>query len=132
MHIPSCAGVERTILVVEDQAELRLLIRLALKPLGRVLLASNAAQGLELVSKERPDLVVLDVWLGQGCSGLDVCAAIRSGKDSHTTRVLMLSACGQQSDIEAGLKAGADRYMIKPFLPKDLSGAVAGLLASGQ
>ena len=109
-----------------------MLIRLALNPLGRILLASNATQGIETMTKERPDVVVLDVWLGQGGSGLDVCAAIRASADSNATRVLMLSACGQQSDIEAGMKAGADRYMIKPFTPQGLISAVASLLEASH
>jgi len=124
--------MDKTILVIEDQDHLRLLIRLTLSPLGRILLAVNASEGLEMVCKEHPDLVVLDVWLGAGGSGLDVCTAIKANAGSHATRVLMLSACGQQSDVEAGMKAGADCYMIKPFMPQSLSKAVAELLESGH
>ncbi len=121
--------MDKTILIVEDQDDLRLLIRLTLKSLGRIVQASNAAQGLALVRSERPDLVVLDVWLGQD-NGLDVCAEIKRGA-GQAPRVLLLSACGQQSDVEAGLAAGADRYMIKPFSPQNLSEAAAALLSQG-
>jgi len=121
---------DKTILIVEDQDDLRLLIRLSLKSLGRIVLASSAAQGLEMVRAEKPDLVVLDVWLGDGGSGLDVCRAIRADAAASGTRVLLLSACGQQSDVEAGLDAGADRYMIKPFSPQSLVETAGTLLGN--
>lgn len=121
--------MDKTILIVEDQDDLRLLIRLTLRPLGRIVQAASAEEGLALARSERPDLVVLDVWLKQG-SGLDVCAAIRADADTRGARVLVLSACGQQSDVEAGLAAGADHYMIKPFSPQDLSDAAVALLGA--
>lgn len=122
--------MDKTILVVEDQDDLRLLVRLSLKSLGRVVLASSAAQGLELVRAEKPDLVTLDVWLGKGDSGLDVCRAIKSDPATRHVKVLLLSACGQQSDVEAGLAAGADHYIVKPFSPQSLSEAAAALLGA--
>jgi two-component system phosphate regulon response regulator PhoB len=121
--------MDKTILIVEDQDDLRLLIRLTLRSLGRIVQASGAAQGLELVRSEKPDLVVLDVWLGQD-SGLEVCAAIKADPATRGTRVLLLSACGQRSDVGAGMRAGADNYMIKPFSPQSLSEAAAALLAA--
>jgi DNA-binding response OmpR family regulator len=122
--------MDKTILIVEDQDDLRLLVRLSLKSLGRVLLASSAAQGLAMVRAEKPDLVTLDVWLGNGDSGLDVCRAIKADPTTRHVKVLLLSACGQQSDVEAGLDAGADHYMIKPFSPQGLGEAAAALLAA--
>jgi len=119
--------MDKTILIVEDQDDLRLLIRMTLRSLGRIVQASNAAQGLDLVRSEQPDLVVLDVWLGKD-SGLDVCAAIKADEANRGTAVLLLSACGQKSDVEAGMAAGADRYIIKPFSPQSLSEAAAVLL----
>lgn len=121
--------MDKTILIVEDQDDLRLLIRLTLRSLGRIVQAASAEEGLALARSERPDLVVLDVWLKQG-SGLDVCAAIRADAATRGARVLLLSACGQQSDVEAGLAAGADHYMIKPFSPQGLSDAAVALLGA--
>jgi CheY-like chemotaxis protein len=120
--------MDKTILIVEDQDDLRLLVRLSLKSLGRVVLASSAAQGLAMVRAEKPDLVTLDVWLGKGDSGLDVCRAIKSDPETRHIKVLLLSACGQQSDVEAGLAAGADHYVVKPFSPQSLGEAAAALL----
>jgi len=121
--------MDKKILIVEDQDDLRLLVRLSLKSLGSIVLASSAAEGLEQVRAELPDLVTLDVWLGKGDSGLDVCRAIKADPATRHIKVLLLSACGQQSDVEAGLEAGADHYMIKPFSPQSLFETVATMLA---
>ncbi|WP_306395832.1 response regulator transcription factor [Telluria beijingensis] len=119
----------RTILVVDDQDELRLLISLSLQSLGRIVEAANADQALDLFARERPELVMLDIWLGPGRSGLDVCAELRRDPRNAATCIVLLSACGQQSDIAAGMAAGADLYLVKPFSPGELLDAVTGLLA---
>jgi DNA-binding response OmpR family regulator len=121
--------MDKTLLVIEDQADLRLLIRLTLKGLGRVVAHADAHDVVALVRAERPDLLVLDVRLGAGLNGLDICRSLKAGAAGHVPKVLMLSACGQQSDIEAGLAAGADRYVVKPFSPENLVQAAASLLA---
>lgn len=120
--------MSRTILVVDDQDELRLLISLTLQSLGRIVDAANAEQALARLADEGPDLVVLDIWLGPGASGLDVCAELRRDPRHAATKVILLSACGQQSDIAAGMAAGADLYVVKPFSPLELLDAVRSLL----
>jgi len=122
--------MSRSILVVDDQDELRLLISLSLQSLGRIVEAANAEQALARFAAERPDLVVLDIWLGPGPSGLDVCRTLRRDPANAGTRIVLLSACGQQSDIAAGMDAGADLYVVKPFSPVELIEAVSGLLAT--
>ena len=119
-----------TILVVDDQDELRLLISLSLQTLGRIVEASNAEQALARFAAERPDVVVLDIWLGPGASGLDVCARLRQDPANAGVKIVLLSACGQQSDVTAGMDAGADLYIVKPFSPIELIDAVTGLLAN--
>lgn len=116
------------ILVVDDLDELRLLIRLTLAPLGDVTSVDNAAAALAEVQRAPPELIVLDVRLGQGADGLDVCRQLKSSPLTSRIRIVLLSACGQQSDVEAGLAAGADRYVVKPFSPDHLYSVVAGLL----
>jgi len=123
-------NTQKTILVFEDQDDLRLLIRLTLRQLGRVDAYADARPVIELVRAERAALVVLDVQLGAGLSGLDICRDLKAGAAGHVPQVLMLSACGQQSDIEAGLAAGADRYVVKPFSPDSLVQAASSLLAA--
>ena len=86
-----------TILVVDDQDELRLLISLSLQTLGRIVEASNAEQALALFAAERPDVVVLDIWLGPGASGLDVCARLRQDPANAGVKIVLLSACGSRA-----------------------------------
>ena len=116
------------ILVVDDQQDLRLLIRLSLRALGEVAQAASAEQALALLHEKAPDLLILDVWLGEGISGLALCRQIKDDPRTAGVKVMLLSACGQQSDIAAGMAAGADYYMVKPFSPEVLLEAAKGLL----
>src|SRR4051812_37200791 len=99
----------KKILVIEDQDDLRLLIRMTLKQLGNVIALADVGAALEQIERERPHLVVLDVWLGTALSGLDICRTMKADERTRDVKVVLLSACGQQSDVEAGLAAGADR-----------------------
>ena len=116
------------ILVVDDQRELRLLIRLSLLTLGRVETAGTVAEAMALVHGDRPRLIVLDVSLGTE-SGLELCRKLKSDPATSGIRIMLLSAYGQDADVAAGLAAGADRYMLKPFSPKDLLAAAGELMA---
>ncbi|WP_208278218.1 response regulator transcription factor [Massilia oculi] len=118
----------RRILVVDDQPDLRLLIRLTLRSLGEVTQASSAEAALARLAEAVPDLLILDVWLGEGISGLQLCRKLRDAPATAGMKIMLLSACGQQSDVAAGLAAGADHYMVKPFSPEALVEAAAGLL----
>jgi two-component system phosphate regulon response regulator PhoB len=115
------------ILVVDDQRELRFLIRLSLQSLGRVETAGTTAEALERVREDPPRLIVLDVSLGAE-SGLELCRRLKSDPLTASIRILLLSAYGQKSDVAAGLAAGADSYMVKPFSPRELLHAAAALI----
>lgn len=117
------------ILVVDDQPDLRLLIRLSLRQLGEVVQAESAEQALARIAESRPDLLVLDVWLGKGQSGIELCRSLRADPATRELRIILLSANGQPSDIAAGLTAGADDYIVKPFSPEGLLAAASRLLA---
>lgn len=121
--------MSKRILVVDDQPDLRLLIRLSLRALGEVTQASSAEGALAALQGPLPDLLVLDVWLGEGISGLQLCRNLKDDARTAGIKIMLLSACGQQSDIATGLAAGADHYMVKPFSPETLLDAAAGLLA---
>lgn len=118
----------RSILVVDDQPDLRLLIRLTLRALGEVTQASSAEAALARLAEAVPDLLILDVWLGEGISGLELCRKLKGLPATAGMKIMLLSACGQQSDVAVGLAAGADHYMVKPFSPEALVEAAAGLL----
>lgn len=122
--------MSKRILVVDDQPDLRLLIRLTLRQLGEVVQAESAEQALAVIAAARPELVVLDVWLGHGQSGIELCRRLRADPGTSGLRIVLLSANGQQSDIAAGLAAGADDYIVKPFSPEGLLAAASRLLAS--
>ncbi|QNB00053.1 response regulator [Massilia sp. Se16.2.3] len=82
---------------------------------------------MDKVRSDRPRLIVLDVSLGTE-SGLELCRALKSDPATREIRIMLLSAHGQQADIAAGMAAGADRYMLKPFSPRDLLAAAAELM----
>ena len=120
--------MNKRLLVVDDQADLRLLLRLSLRALGDVVTAASVEQARAMVADEVPDLAVLDICLGDGQSGLDLCRSLRADTGTRRTRIILLSANGQRSDIAAGLAAGADDYLIKPFSPDVLQALAARLL----
>jgi len=120
--------MSRRILVVDDQPDLRLLIRLTLRALGEVSQASSAEAALAQLAQSVPDLLILDVRLGDGIGGLELCRKLKDAPATAGMKIMLLSACGQQSDVAAGLAAGADHYMVKPFSPEALVEATAGLL----
>lgn len=122
------------ILVVDDEADIVELVRYNLTQEGfEVICAFSGEASLEMVSKEKPSLVVLDLML-PGINGLDVCKQIKSNPATKAVQVVMLTAKGEDSDIVTGIEAGADDYVTKPFSPKVLIARVKLALrkASGQ
>ena len=118
------------ILIVDDQGELRKLVRMTLEYADYELHeAENGARALELVGSVRPTLVVLDVMMPGGMDGLEVCEIIKARPETRNTKVLILSARGQFADLEAGRHAGADGYLVKPFSPLELIEKAERLLA---
>jgi two-component system alkaline phosphatase synthesis response regulator PhoP len=104
---------ERTILVVEDDAAIRRGVRDALESEGyRVLEAPDGLTGLETGLREDPDLVILDLMM-PGLDGLEVLRRWRA--DGLDTPVVVLTAKGLEEDRVAGLRLGADDYVVKPF-----------------
>lgn len=104
------------ILVVEDDPAIRRVIVIAVRSGGHcpVLEADTGDGGLAAVRRERPDLVLLDVML-PGMDGVEVCRRVKSDPATASTPVVMLTAKGEERDIVAGLDAGADDYVTKPF-----------------
>jgi DNA-binding response OmpR family regulator len=117
------------ILVAEDDLEIGELIRLILEFGGsEVTSARNGTDALRLANRGNFDAVLLDVRM-PGLSGLEVCRRLRAGENFQDIPIIFISARGQESEIHAGLNAGADAYVVKPFDPDDLSAMVYGLLA---
>lgn len=115
--------MDKTILIVDDHAHIRLLLEQTLEDLEdegvELLQASNGADGLELIRQEKPDLVFLDVMM-PAMNGFEVCKAVKADAELDGTTVVMLTAKGQEFDRQKGEDVGADVYMTKPFDPDEL------------
>ena len=109
----------QTLLIVDDRADNRKLLRLSLGHLYRIVEAEDAATAWDLLIAQRPRGVILDVMMPGGMDGFDLCAKIRADADPAIkgTYVLMLTARGQAADRERGRAAGADDYVVKPYSP---------------
>ena len=119
----------KRILVVDDQQDIRELVRMTLEIDGHeVHEAINGHAALQLAGQLAPDLMLLDVMMSGGIDGLDVCRRIKqqggAGTPPHM-KVVMLSALGMKAEQRTGLAAGADGYLTKPFSPRELLAVVA-------
>lgn len=115
----------RTILVVEDDTGIRIILEDALTGQGyAVVTAENGMKGLQLARELKPDLVILDVMLPL-LDGFEVCKRIR--KDGITSPIMMLTVKEEEVDKVIGLELGADDYVTKPFSLKELSARVKAL-----
>lgn len=118
----------KRILIVDDQEDIRELVRMTLEIDGHeVHEAADGADALQMAARCRPDLVLLDIMMPGGIDGLGVCRTLRQQGTGGRPRVVMLSARGQKNDQQAGLQAGADAYLVKPFSPRELLQVVTRL-----
>jgi len=109
-----------TVLTIEDQDDIRRLIRMTLEFKGfQVIEAAEATTGLALARQHRPQLILLDVMM-PGMDGLTASRALASDSTLRQIPVVMLSALGMADDEQAGLDTGARAYLIKPFDPWQL------------
>lgn len=106
----------RRILVVEDDPAIRRVVVLALKSSGYTDLIEVGTGDvvMETAYRERPDLVLLDIML-PGKDGIAVCRELRANPETSSAAIVMLTARGDEHDIVAGLDAGANDYVVKPF-----------------
>jgi two-component system response regulator RegX3 len=115
----------RTILLVEDEESITVPLSDALRREGfEPQVAGSAAEALELAESTDPDLVLLDVMLPDG-SGFDVCRALRTRSG---VPIIMLTARGDEADRVAGLEAGADDYVVKPFSAREVAARIRAVL----
>jgi len=109
-----------TILVVDDEPDVVDLVRYHFHRAGfDVLIAFSGPSGLTVATESRPDAIVLDIMLPQ-MSGIEVCKALRSGTQTSTIPILLLTAKAEPSERIAGLELGIDDYITKPFSPREL------------
>jgi DNA-binding response OmpR family regulator len=117
------------ILVVEDQPEIRKLIRIVLGTAGHELFeAVDAESGMAQALAVRPDLVLLDIMMPGSMDGLQLCEWLKGNASTQHAKVVLVSARGHRNDLSIGRSAGADDYLLKPFLPTRLLEVVRGLM----
>jgi DNA-binding response OmpR family regulator len=116
------------VLVAEDERDIRELIGFTLRFAGLdVTLTKNGAEAVEQAPQLKPDLIMLDVRMPK-MTGYDACRALKSNPDTSDIPVVILSAKGQDGEIQEGIEAGADHYIVKPFAPEELTNRVKDIL----
>ena len=120
-----------TVVLAEDDVDIRDLVQIVLEQLDlEVKAVGTGAEALEVGQQEVPRLFLLDITM-PGMNGLDVCRAIRADEKLQDVPVIFMTARAQASDVAAGIEAGADTYIIKPFGPIELREHVEALLDRG-
>jgi DNA-binding response OmpR family regulator len=118
-----------TILIADDEPNILISLEYLMKREGfTVHVARDGQEALEVLRREKPRLVLLDVMMPKK-TGFEVCQELRADEAIKDTLVLMLTAKGRETDVAKGLGVGADAYMTKPFSTKDLVAKVRELLA---
>jgi DNA-binding response OmpR family regulator len=115
--------MEKKLLIVDDEAHIRMLIEQTLEDLEddgvEILLAENGEEALSLIKEEEPNLVFLDVMMPK-MNGIEVCQKVKNELDLQNVYIILLTAKGQELDRKKGLEMGADKYMTKPFDPDEM------------
>jgi two-component system alkaline phosphatase synthesis response regulator PhoP len=120
--------MKEKILVVEDEKDIVKMLDYNLKKEGfRAISAHDGEDALDLVNREHPDLIILDLML-PGMDGLEVCKTLKKNTKTTSTPIIMLTAKSQESDKIVGLELGADDYVTKPFSPRELIARVKAVL----
>ncbi|WP_373495860.1 response regulator transcription factor [Aquiflexum sp.] len=113
--------MKQKILIVDDEAHIRMLIEQTLEELEdegvEFFTAENGEMALEVISEEKPDLIFLDVMMPK-LNGMEVCRRVKQEMGLRDIYIVLLTAKGQESDRQKGLDVGADVYMTKPFDPE--------------
>ena len=120
--------MKETILIVEDEKDIIKMLEYNLNKEGfKTLSVRDGEDACDLVNRERPDLIILDLML-PGMDGLEVCKTLKSDTKTASIPVIMLTAKSQESDKIVGLELGADDYMTKPFSPRELIARIKAVL----
>jgi DNA-binding response OmpR family regulator len=117
-----------TVLLVEDDPVILRLLEVNFEMEGfDVLSAHDGVEGIEVARASRPDIIISDIMMPRA-SGLELVEALKGDNDTSAIPIILLSAKAQAADLKAGLDAGADDYVTKPFEPLDLVDRVNALL----
>lgn len=117
------------ILIAEDEPDIRELVAFTLRFAGHeVVTGSNGEEAVQLASQELPDLILMDVRMPR-MTGYDACRVMKANPKLKDIPVVFLSAKGQEAEIQTGLDAGAEEYLLKPFAPDQLTERVKAILS---
>jgi len=120
--------VAANILLVEDEPAIQELIAVNLEHSGHhVIRVTHAEQALDIVKSALPDLVLVD-WMLPGMSGIALARTLRQEERTRAIPIILLTARGEEADKVAGLEAGADDYITKPFSPRELLARIKAVL----
>jgi CheY-like chemotaxis protein len=122
--------MKRNALIVDDQPDIRKLIVMTMESEDfRLHEADNGVDALRMARDLHPSVMLLDVMMPGGMDGYQLCEQIKSDEVlKHATKVILLTARGQRTDIERGQAAGCDAYLVKPFSPIELLDTVDRLV----
>jgi CheY-like chemotaxis protein len=120
IRTPSALQLLRTVIIADDESSMRLLVHATIDSDDfTVLEAANGTEAWAMIQEQKPSLILLDVDM-PGLNGLEVLRLVKSDPAYKDTCVILLTADAQEAEVEAGLLAGADFYLTKPFSPLDL------------
>jgi len=116
------------ILIAEDEPDIRDLVAFTLRFAGyEVVTANNGEEAVHAAAREFPDLILMDVRMPR-MTGYDACRVMKADSELKNIPVVFLSAKGQETEIQTGLEAGAEEYLLKPFAPDQLTDRVRAIL----
>jgi two-component system, OmpR family, alkaline phosphatase synthesis response regulator PhoP len=108
------------VMVIDDEPFILMMIEDKLKKANiAVITMRESRSAVEVIKREKPDLIILD-WMMPEISGIDLCRILKSDPDLRDIPIFMLTAKGQDSDEQLGMRCGVTRYITKPFSPKAL------------
>lgn len=117
------------ILIAEDERDIRDLVAFTLRFAGyEVFAAANGEEAVALAPQVNPDLILMDVRMPR-MTGYEACRILKLNPELKDIPVVFLSAKGQENEIQQGLDAGAEQYLLKPFAPDQLTSHVKAILA---
>jgi len=118
---------KKKILIIEDDLDIRIMMEYILREDYDLVLCEDGRSGIDKAVEERPDLILLDIYM-PGISGLEVCKAVRNNSEISSTPVILLTAGALKEEVSEGYAIGADDYIFKPFEPGELIERIEKLL----
>lgn len=129
--VTAVTETKKTLLIVEDQKDIRLYLKVLFRDEYNLLMATNGQEGVDMAIKELPDLIICDVMMPVK-DGFECCSEVKNGLETCSIPFIMLTAKVEDEDIVRGLEVGADDYILKPFTPAILKAKVRNLINSRQ